>query len=119
MDQVISVVLKKEMGYKKTVQKLAVSQTTLKRYVKMKRENSEYVIDKTNGKFKCVFNDQLELVGYFKSMKKILFGLMLDFCKLDFQIAERNDCANSFNQADGMAGQSWMNCAPRFELKKT
>lgn len=112
MEQAISVVLKKEMGYKKAAQQFAVPQTTLERYVKKKRENTEFVIDKTNGKFKCVFNKQqeLELVGYLKSMEKRLFGLtMIDFRKVAFQLAKRNGFSHRFNQADGMAGQDWMN----------
>lgn len=43
-------------------------------------------------------------------MENRLLGLtMLDFRKLDFQLAEINGCSHRFNQADRMAGQDWMN----------
>jgi len=112
MDKAISAVLKKEMGFKKAAQQFAVPKTTLERYVKKKKENPDFVIDKTSGKYKCVFNEQqeLELVDYLKSMEKRLFGLtMLDFRKLAFQLAEINGCSHRFNQTDRMAGQDWMN----------
>lgn len=72
MDIAYSVVLKNEMGYKKTAQQFAVPQTTLELYVKKKKENPDFVIDKTKGKYKYVINEQqeLELVDYLKSMEK-------------------------------------------------
>lgn len=128
MVKAISVVQKdvKEMDFKKAAQQFAVPKTTLERYVKKKKENPDFVIDKTSGKYKCVFNKQqeLELADYLKSMEKILFGLtMIDFRKLAFQLAEINGCSHRFNQADRMAGQDWMNSffikTHRFEHKKT
>jgi hypothetical protein len=53
IDKACSVVLKNEMGYKKAAQQFAVPQMTLERYVKKKTENPDFVIDKTNGKYKC------------------------------------------------------------------
>jgi len=101
MDEAISVVLKKEMGFKKAAQQFAVPQPTLERYVKKKKENPDFVIDKTSGKYKCVFNEQqeLELVDYLKSMEKRLFGsTILDFRKLTFQLAKQNGCSHHFSK---------------------
>lgn len=82
IDKACSAVLKNEMGYKKVAQQFAVPQTTLEQYVKKKKENFDFLINKTSGKYKCIFNEQqeLELVDYLKSIEKRIFGLTFFFC---------------------------------------
>ncbi|KAJ4437236.1 hypothetical protein ANN_17371 [Periplaneta americana] len=66
-------------------------------------------VDKTLGKFQCVFNteQELELGQYLKDMQKRLFDItMKEFRRLANQLAERNGCKHPFNNT-GMAGEDW------------
>lgn len=112
MLQAVLAVVNGEMGYKKAAQQFNVPQTTLERYVAKKKQDPEnFKIDKTAGKFGCIFTQEqeLELVRYLTDMEARLFGLtMTDFRKLAYQLAVRNNCNNRFNCTTEMAGETWM-----------
>ncbi|XP_030767509.1 uncharacterized protein LOC115891223 [Sitophilus oryzae] len=105
------------MGYRRDAEQHGVPQTTLERYVAKKRKDQQnFVVDKSVGKFRSVFSQEQEielvkLVDYLKSMESRLFGLtMIDFRRLAFQLAIRNQCQHKFNAASEMAGKDWMQC---------
>ncbi|KAJ8975688.1 hypothetical protein NQ317_001790 [Molorchus minor] len=100
-------------------------QTTLERYVKKRKDDPNYVIDKTSGKYQCVFTkeQELELVTYLKDMQKRLFGLTVkELRRLAYQLAVRNGCNHSFNKDTEMAGEDWvqsfMNRNPELSLRR-
>ncbi|XP_069698806.1 uncharacterized protein [Periplaneta americana] len=110
MEEAVDSVISGKMGYKKASEQFNVPSTTLERYVKKKKENPMATVDKTLGKFQCVFNteQELELAQYLKDMQKRLFGItMKEFRRLAYQLAERNGCKHPFNKNAGMAGEDW------------
>ena len=112
MHQAVLAVFNREMGYKKAAQQFKVPQTTLECYVAKKRqEGDSFKIDKTAGKYCCVFTQEqeLQLVQYLTDMESRLFGLtMTDFRKLAYQLAVQNKCNNRFNCNTEMAGETWL-----------
>lgn len=111
MQQAVAAVSRKEMGLRKASVQFHVPKTTLQRAVQKKLKDDSFNIDKTEGKFKCVFTTEheLELVQYLKEMEGRLFGLtMKDFRVLAFQLAERNKLPHPFNKEKKMAGEDWM-----------
>ncbi|XP_030757332.1 uncharacterized protein LOC115883165 [Sitophilus oryzae] len=114
MNAAVDVVVSGQMGYRRAAEQHGVPQTTLERYVAKKRKDQQnFVVDKSVGKFRSVFSQEqeIELVDYLKSMESRLFGLtMMDFRRLAFQLAIRNQCQHKFNAASEMAGKDWMQC---------
>lgn len=114
MNAAVDVVVSGQMGYRRDAEQHGVPQTTLERYVAKKRKDQQnFVVDKSVGKFRSVFSQEqeIELVDYLKSMESRLFGLtMMDFRRLAFQLAIRNQCQHKFNAASEMAGKDWMQC---------
>lgn len=112
MHQAVLAVFNGKIGYKRSAQLFNVPQTTLERYVAKKRlEGEHFRIDKSAGKFGCVFTreQELELVRYLTNMEGRLFGLtMTDFRKLAYNLAVGNNCNNRFNCNVEMAGETWM-----------
>lgn len=112
MHQAVLSVINGNMGYKKAAEQFLIPQTTLERYVQKKNtENDNFKIDKTSGKFVCVFSteQEVELENYLKCMEGRLFGLtMNDFRGLAYQLAVRNQCVHNFNPDTRMAGKDWM-----------
>ena len=107
MNNAVDAVISGRCGCLKASNQFDVPQTTLERYVKKKKENPEYQIDKTAGKFQTQ-EQELELVNYLKTMEARLFGLtMKDLRTLAYQLAERNGIAHRFKNE--IAGQGWVN----------
>ncbi|CAH2011606.1 unnamed protein product [Acanthoscelides obtectus] len=95
MERAVAAVVSGAMGCKKASIQFQLPQTTLERYVKKRRTDPNSVIDKTAGKYHCVFtqDQEVELVVYLKDMQKRLFGLTLkELRKLAYQLAVRNGC---------------------------
>lgn len=114
MNEAVLSVVSGRIGFKKAAQQFGVPQTTLERYVQKKKKNEkDFKIDKTEGKFKSVFSteQELELEKYLKDMEMRLFGLtMTDFRRLAYELAVKNNCAHRFNIDNEMAGKDWMEC---------
>lgn len=112
MNAAVDAVVTGQMGYSRAAEQHGVPQTTLERYVRKKRNDQQnFVVDKSAGKFRCVFleEQEIELVNYLKTMEARLFGLtMMDFRRLAYQLAIRNQCQHKFNAAAEMAGKDWM-----------
>lgn len=110
MNNAVEAVISGQCGCLKASNQFDVPQSTLERYVKKRKENPDYKIDKTAGKFKNVFTEEqeLELVNYLKTMEARLFGLtMKDLRSLAYQLAVRNGISHRFK--NGIAGQDWVN----------
>lgn len=110
MNNAVEAVISGQSGCLKASNQFDVPQSTLERYVKKRKENPDYKIDKTAGKFKNVFTEEqeLELVNYLKTMEARLFGLtMKDLRSLAYQLAVRNGIGHRFQ--NGIAGQDWVN----------
>ncbi|CAH2003007.1 unnamed protein product [Acanthoscelides obtectus] len=111
MERAVAAVVRGVMGCKKASVQFQLPQTTLERYVKKRRTGPNSVIDKTAGKYHCVFtqDQEVELVVYLKDMQKRLFGLTLkELRKLAYQLAVRNGCEHPFNKHTEMAGEDWV-----------
>ena len=112
MERAVNPVIKKEMGYKKASKYFNVPSTIVERYVKKKRENPDSIlVDKTVGKFHCVFTpeQELELVNYLKDMQQRLFGItMKELRQIAYQLAVKNNCRHNFNTQLEMAGEHWI-----------
>ena len=111
MESAVNVVLSGEMGFLKASKQFEVPKSTLERYVNKARDNPDYKIDKSDGKYKNVFTPEQEeeLVSYLKTMESRLFGLtMKDLRSLAYDLAERNGLAQRFNKETGQAGQDWI-----------
>lgn len=72
MQRAVEAVIAGEMGYRKASDTFSMPSSTLERYVKKKRENSTYVIDKTAGKFQPVFTakQESEIAAYLIDMQR-------------------------------------------------
>lgn len=111
MQQAIASVLRQEMGLRKASVQFNVPKTTLQRAVQKKKRDETYTIDKSRGKFQCVFSpeQELELVQYLQDMETRLFGLTMKDCRsMAFQLAEKNKLKHPFNIEKQMAGEDWM-----------
>lgn len=111
MESAVQAVINKGMGLKKASVQFSVPKTTLRRYKEQREQDQLAKIDKTKGKFQCVFSSEqeLELVDYLKTMESRLFGLtMQDFRSVAFQLAERNHLNHPFNKDKKIAGKDWM-----------
>ncbi|XP_018578256.1 uncharacterized protein LOC108916477 [Anoplophora glabripennis] len=111
MESAIKVVINEEMSLVRAATQFGVPKTTLLRYKNQKLQDPTFRIDKTKGKFTCVFSaeQELELVVYLKAMERRLFGLtMQDFRSVAFQLAVKNGLDHSFNKDKKMAGKDWM-----------
>lgn len=126
MERAVEAVVTREMGYKKAAEQFGLPQTTLERYVaKKKRDAANFKVDKTSGKFQCVFTElqERELEDYLLSMEARLFGLTIkDLRKLAYQLAVLNNCAERFNSEKGLAGTDWvegfLKRHPKISLRK-
>lgn len=99
MNNAVQAVISGQFGCFKASNQFDVPLSTLERYVKNRKENPDYKIDKTAGKFKTVFTEEheLELVNYLKTMEARLFGLtMKDLRSLAYQLAVRNGIGHRF-----------------------
>ncbi|XP_071056456.1 uncharacterized protein [Onthophagus taurus] len=109
MNNAVEAVITGQSGYLKASNQFHVPQSTLERYVKKRKENPDYKIDKMAGKFKNIFTaeQELEIVNYLKSMEARLFGLTIkELRHLAYQLAVRNGIGNKF--PNGTAGQDWV-----------
>lgn len=125
MKVAVDTVISGVMGCKRASIQFQLPQTTLERYVKKRKNDPNFVIDKTAGKYQCVFNknQELELAAYLKDMQKRLFGLtMKELRRLAYQLAVRNGCDHPFNTETEMAGEDWaqsfMKRHPELSLRK-
>lgn len=85
----------------------AFVQFNLKKDVQKRGKNPATGVDKTSGKYHTVFTaeQKIELVTCLKDMQKQPFGLtMKEFCRLAFQLTEKNNCSHKFNKTSEMAG---------------
>ncbi|XP_072400424.1 uncharacterized protein [Diabrotica undecimpunctata] len=123
MHEAVQLVIDGFMGYKKAAEQFNIPQTTLEHYVKKKRNNSEYKIQKTLGRYKCIFSieQEAELAVYLTTVEAQLFGLtMNELRELAFDLAERNNIVHPFKNSK--AGLDWvkgfLNRHPNLSLRK-
>ncbi|XP_072395378.1 uncharacterized protein [Diabrotica undecimpunctata] len=123
MHEAVQLVIDGFMGYKKAAEQFNIPQTTLERYVKKKRNNSEYKIQKTLGRYKCIFSieQEAELAVYLTTVEAQLFGLtMNELRELAFDLSERNNIVHPFKNSK--AGLDWvkgfLNRHPNLSLRK-
>lgn len=110
MQEAVNSVINGAMGYKKAAVQFNVPQTTLERYVKKKRENPNYTICKTMGRFVRVFTpeQEAELVDYLTTMEARLFGLTCnELRELAYELACRNNLSHPFGE-EGKTGIEWV-----------
>lgn len=111
MEMAVEAMLSSEMGFLKASVQFNVPKSTLERYVKKAKNNLDYKVDKSDGKYKNVFTseEEDELVSYLKTMESRLFGLtMKDLRSLAYQLAEKNCLPHKFNKQTCLAGQDWV-----------
>lgn len=111
MNMAVEAVLSSQMGLLKAATQYNVPRSSLERYVKKSKDNPDYKIDKSDGKFKNVFTPEQEeeLVSYLKMMESRLFGLtMKELRSLAYDLAEKNGLSHRFNQETRLAGQDWV-----------
>ncbi|KAJ8966145.1 hypothetical protein NQ317_011510 [Molorchus minor] len=124
MDQAIDAVISGAMGYKKASIQFQLPQTTLERYVKKRKDDPNYVIDKTSGKYQCVFTkeQELELVTYLKDMKRDFWFNCQITTKAGISTSGSKWLQSSFNMDAEMAGEDWvqsfMNRNPELSLRR-
>ncbi|KAJ8956440.1 hypothetical protein NQ318_010753, partial [Aromia moschata] len=125
MEQAVDAVINGIMSCRKASIQFQLPQTTLERYVKKRKDGPNFVVDKTTGKYHCVFtkDQELELATYLKDMQKRLFGFtMKELRWLAYKLAVRNGCEHPFNEQTEMAGedlaQSFMKRHPELSLRK-
>lgn len=111
MQMAVEAVIRTEIGFLKASRQFNVPKSTLERYVNKTKNNPNYKIDRSEGKFKNVFTaeQEIELVAYLKSMESRLFGLtMKDLRSLAYELAERNGLPHRFDRETCLAGQDWV-----------
>lgn len=93
--------------------------------IKKRKDDPNFVIDKTAGKYQCVFNkdQEIELAVYLKDTQKRLFGLtMKELRRLACQLAVPNGCNCPFITKTKIAGEDWaqsfMKRHPELSLRK-
>ncbi|KAJ8943765.1 hypothetical protein NQ318_011977 [Aromia moschata] len=125
MEQAVDAVISGIMSCRQAPIQFQLPQTTLERYVKKRKDDPNSVVDKTAGKYHCVFtkDQELELATYLKDMQKRLFGFtMKELRRLAYQLAARNGCEHPFNEHIEMAGEDWaqsfMKRHPELSLRK-
>lgn len=110
MQEAVNAVVNGTMGYKKASIQYNVPQTTLERHVKKKRENPDYAVCKTMGRFVSVFtpDQEAELADYLTKMEARLFGLTInELRELAYELACRNNLSHPFGE-EGKAGIEWV-----------
>lgn len=109
MIEAIKACREKRMGYMKSAKTFRVPQSTLERYVKIDKEPEE-IVDGRLGR-KPVFSEQLEkeLVKHCLELEKHFFGVTRkDICRLSFELCEKNNIKNPFNNLKQCAGSKWL-----------
>ncbi|KAG8234750.1 hypothetical protein J437_LFUL009989 [Ladona fulva] len=69
MELAVEAVSSSKMGFLKAFKQFNIPKSSIERYVKKAKNNPDYKVDKSDGKYKNVFTpEQEELVSYLKTM---------------------------------------------------
>lgn len=109
MEKAIHAIRTKKMGWKKAAKIYNLPKTTLMRLSYEKYGNPKDASQTKRGRPTVLTQDlEKELAQYCLAMEKNFFGLTRgDLCRMDYQIAERNEIPHPFKKHN-MAGKKWL-----------